>query len=254
MKRLFIHEACRSFTPTLAEMYTTLKEAFPSHGIEIVFVSSDRDEDSFNRYFNSMPWLAVPYDHLSSVRQNLSTKYSVRGIPSLVVVDSISGQVVINNTESRELVMQTCRGGTNKSICSMFLSHWLSKTPTESQQLIDLLAMSNVECDGNSVELLPTIGFCSYLVRNQFIEEQKRVEMLVGQLSEDSDMDEAEAYEIAKQAVELSMTDYDNNRSESCLNGLFQKVTISNNSTDLICSIHVVPNSMEESGSFCILD
>jgi Thioredoxin-like/PUB domain len=215
------------------ELYTTLKEAYPSHGLEIVFVSSDRDEDSFNRYFSTMPWLAVPYDRLSSLKQSLSAKYSVRGIPSLVVVDSISGRVVINNTESRALVMQTCQGGTDESICSMFSNHWLSKIPAESQQLINLLAMSNVELCDDRVDAKARTEFCSVLVRNQFMEQQKRVEMLTCQLLEDQDgeIDEVEAYETAKQAVELSMADFDDNIKESCLDGLFECIVISDIST-----------------------
>lgn len=45
----------------LAELYSHLKEEFPTHGLEIVFVSSDRDEDGFQQYFGSMPWMAVPF-------------------------------------------------------------------------------------------------------------------------------------------------------------------------------------------------
>ncbi len=49
---------CRSFTPKLAELY---KEAQAnSHGFRLVFVSSDRDEKSFNEYHSTMPWPAVP--------------------------------------------------------------------------------------------------------------------------------------------------------------------------------------------------
>jgi len=44
----------------LAELYSHLKEEYPTHGLEIVFVSSDRDLPSFEDYFRSMPWMAVP--------------------------------------------------------------------------------------------------------------------------------------------------------------------------------------------------
>lgn len=45
----------------LAELYSHLKEEFPTHGLEMVFVSSDRDEGGFQQYFGSMPWMAVPF-------------------------------------------------------------------------------------------------------------------------------------------------------------------------------------------------
>jgi hypothetical protein len=212
-------------------MYTTLKEAHPSHGLEIVFISSDRDEDSFSRYFSSMPWLSVPYSHLPSCKQALSLKYNVRGIPSLVVVDSISGHVVIDNAESRALVLQTCQGGSDESICSMFSTHWLSKTPVDSQQLLELLAMSNVEETDVCVDALPTFEFCTYLVRKKFMEQQERVEVVAAQLIEDN-MDEVEAYETAEQAVELSMVDCNDDVKESCLDGLFERIDIVSFSTE----------------------
>ena len=31
--------------------------------IEIVFVSSDRDDNSYNEYYAKMPWLALPYEN-----------------------------------------------------------------------------------------------------------------------------------------------------------------------------------------------
>ena len=56
----------------LAEMYAHLKEERPSHGLEIVFVSSDRDANSFQSYFDKMPWQAIPFGNLALVKQNLS--------------------------------------------------------------------------------------------------------------------------------------------------------------------------------------
>ena len=55
---------CRQFTPMLAELYSHLKEEFPTHGLEIVFVSSDRDFGGFQQYFAAMPWKAVPFGGL----------------------------------------------------------------------------------------------------------------------------------------------------------------------------------------------
>jgi hypothetical protein len=52
-------------------MYLHLKTAFPSHGLEIVFVSSDRDASSFQDYFSSMPWLAVSFNNESAKKEIL---------------------------------------------------------------------------------------------------------------------------------------------------------------------------------------
>merc|ERR1711972_976365 len=73
---------CRGFTPTLAKMYS---EAFSSKGMEIIFVSSDRDESSFSEYYGEMPWVALPYDKRDE-KEKLSKAFGVSGIPSFVVI------------------------------------------------------------------------------------------------------------------------------------------------------------------------
>ena len=45
---------CRSFSPVLINFYNTVKD-----DIEVIFVSSDRDEKSFSDYYGKMPWLAM---------------------------------------------------------------------------------------------------------------------------------------------------------------------------------------------------
>ena len=56
----------------LAEMYEHLKDERPSHGLEIVFVSSDRDVNSFQGYFATMPWQAIPFENLQVFKPSLS--------------------------------------------------------------------------------------------------------------------------------------------------------------------------------------
>jgi thiol-disulfide isomerase/thioredoxin len=63
---------CRQFTPMLSEMYSHLKDAYPTHGLDIVFVSSDRDQTSFQQYYGSMPWLAIPFETVKVLKQQLS--------------------------------------------------------------------------------------------------------------------------------------------------------------------------------------
>lgn len=57
----------------LSEMYIQLKNVFPEYGLEVVFVSSDRDSISFQNYFKEMPWFAVPYEN-SAIRSFTSTR------------------------------------------------------------------------------------------------------------------------------------------------------------------------------------
>jgi nucleoredoxin len=89
---------CRGFTPKLAEMY---KSTFQAKGLEIVFASSDKDEAAFNEYYAEMPWLALPYSN-RELKETLSKKYKVRGIPSFVILDSEGNTIT---TEGRDEIM-----------------------------------------------------------------------------------------------------------------------------------------------------
>lgn len=75
---------CKAFTPQLVDTYTRLK----SRGIqfEVVFISSDRSQESFDHYFATMPWLAIPYAE-EKKRKEAAQLLGVKGIPTLVVLD-----------------------------------------------------------------------------------------------------------------------------------------------------------------------
>jgi len=83
---------CRGFTPQLVEYYKSHKDKF---NFEIIFVSSDRDQDSFNEYWGEMPWLALSFEH-SEVKSKLSKKYKVQGIPTLVVLDGSANTITVD--------------------------------------------------------------------------------------------------------------------------------------------------------------
>jgi nucleoredoxin len=84
---------CRGFTPVLAKCHEELKQAGKS--FEIVFLSSDKDEEGFKGYFAEMPWLAIPYSE-RSMKEDLSTLFKVRGIPTLVLLKP-DGTVITEN-------------------------------------------------------------------------------------------------------------------------------------------------------------
>merc|ERR1712014_519387 len=89
-------------TPKLVEFYNSgLKEK-----MEIVFVSSDRDENAFKEYFGEMPWQALPYEKRKE-EEELSEAFGVKGIPSFVVINP-DGTVI--TTEGRAKVMSDPKG------------------------------------------------------------------------------------------------------------------------------------------------
>ena len=81
---------CRGFTPVLAEAYNDMNK----DDIEIVFVSSDQNEQQFKEYFATMPWKAVPFG--DPRKGTLGQKHGVSGIPCLVVIKP-DGTVVSKN-------------------------------------------------------------------------------------------------------------------------------------------------------------
>ena len=89
---------CRAFLPTLIEAYNKIKAKDPA--FELVFISSDRDQTSFDDYFASMPWLAVPFG--DERKKSLSRTFKIQGIPSLVAIGP-TGRTVTK--EARDLIM-----------------------------------------------------------------------------------------------------------------------------------------------------
>jgi len=95
---------CRGFTPQLAEIYKSLQRA--GKKFEVVYVSSDQDQASFDDYFSQMPWLALPYNQRER-KDNLSSQHGVSGIPSLVLLDK-QGSVI--TTDGRSVVLSDPSG------------------------------------------------------------------------------------------------------------------------------------------------
>ncbi|KAK4485766.1 hypothetical protein RD792_008412 [Penstemon davidsonii] len=89
---------CRAFLPKLIQAYQQINTN--DNSLEVIFISSDEDQESFNEFFSTMPWLALPFD--DKRKQSLSRLFKVRGIPMVVAIDP-KGKTV--TTEACELIM-----------------------------------------------------------------------------------------------------------------------------------------------------
>ena len=76
---------CIKFTPILSKVYNELKELDKS--IEIIFISSDKTIESFQHYYNYMPWLSLPYEK-RNMKTILCNLFEVQTIPHLVFLDN----------------------------------------------------------------------------------------------------------------------------------------------------------------------
>ena len=51
---------CRNFTPLLCQFYDEVNKD-GAKNLQIVFVTSDKDDAAFQGYYETMPWVAVPF-------------------------------------------------------------------------------------------------------------------------------------------------------------------------------------------------
>ena len=90
---------CRGFLPKLIEAYHAIKAK--DDAFEVIFISSDRDQASFDEFYAEMPWLALPFG--DNRKASLSRKFKVFGIPMLVALGP-TGRTV--SKEARNLISQ----------------------------------------------------------------------------------------------------------------------------------------------------
>lgn len=74
---------CKGFTPKLADWYNSKHQ---KEDIEIIFVSSDRDEKSYKEYLSHMPWKGLAFNE-KKAKEELDAIFKVEGIPTLVFID-----------------------------------------------------------------------------------------------------------------------------------------------------------------------
>lgn len=104
---------CQVFTPVLSEAYKTLKQE--RDDFELIFVSSDSDEESFKTYFSEMSFCALPYEHRDT-KKVLSKMYNISGIPSLLML----GPVCNEETLERPIINKNIRGSIEDGDLSQF--------------------------------------------------------------------------------------------------------------------------------------
>mmetsp|Transcript_13775 Transcript_13775/g.45314 ORF Transcript_13775/g.45314 Transcript_13775/m.45314 type:complete len:263 (+) Transcript_13775:361-1149(+) len=99
---------CRRFTPQLTETVKKLKANGTK--MELIFVSSDRDEKSFKEYFGEMgEVLAIaPED---ARKEKLDSLFEIEGIPTLVTMElAADGAITVINKDARGVASGDAEG------------------------------------------------------------------------------------------------------------------------------------------------
>ena len=78
---------CPPFTKKLRVFFDVVRKVFGDKSVEVIFVSSDRDEGSMLEYYGKHhgDWFALPYQERKT-KQILNEKFGVSGIPSIHVL------------------------------------------------------------------------------------------------------------------------------------------------------------------------
>ncbi|XP_022753219.1 probable nucleoredoxin 2 isoform X3 [Durio zibethinus] len=108
---------CVKFTPKLISVYQRIKQMLEEKGgedFEIVFVSNDRDQSSFDSYFATMPWLALPFG--DPTVKSLAKYFDVQGNPCLIIIGP-DGKTITKQGHCHELTLVSEGTGGGPFIC-----------------------------------------------------------------------------------------------------------------------------------------
>lgn len=136
---------CENFTPVLASVYNQLKDK--GSKFEVVFVSSDEDQLSFEKFYGTMPWPAIPFGDLPSKR-SLTKRFQIEGIPSLIILNP-EGELI--RTDGVELV---------------YRYGWRA-FPFTSERIAELEAEERAKHDSQTLENLLFVDGGSYVMSHR---------------------------------------------------------------------------------------
>ena len=108
---------CRGFTPILSKFYNEINKE--KKQIEIIFISFDRDEKSFKEYYDTMPWVTLPFSN--DKKKTIAKAYSINGIPALFVFDN-QGKLI--DSDARTTVQAKSKNGFSDDIVSEIIKKW----------------------------------------------------------------------------------------------------------------------------------
>lgn len=157
------YRKCTEFTPNLVEVYNKLKEN--GEDFEVVMISLEDDEEAFNQDFETMPWLALPFNDKSSSK--LARHFMLSTLPTLVILGPDGKTRHFNVAEVIDDYGVLAYPFTPEKFEEL---KEIEKAKTESQTLESLFVSGDLNYvlgkDGAKVKLsIPSSSFKHYSVR-----------------------------------------------------------------------------------------
>jgi len=174
---------CRMFTPTLKQFYENYKKVSGGKDqIEIVYASSDQNENQFQEYYGSMPWVAMKFVD-RQLKDRLSKEYKINGIPSLVVINGADGMLVKNSgrmdvdPSKAQIIVQDWARVANQRTAQASVSHMNSERAAQPS-VSNLNGQTMSQKDNGVVQATSNPGTASNgISREQQLQQQGVVEV-----------------------------------------------------------------------------
>ena len=55
--------------------------------LSIIYISSDKSKEDFNKYTEKMPWFIIPYKQNPKERRKFTDKFGITGFPTFIIVN-----------------------------------------------------------------------------------------------------------------------------------------------------------------------
>ncbi|RWW34324.1 hypothetical protein GW17_00000924 [Ensete ventricosum] len=133
--------SCSEFAKSLAEMYLKLKEN--GENFEVVLVSLDDEESSYEQVFADMPWLAIPYK--DKICDKLVRYFELASIPTLVIIGS-DGKTL------------------NSNVAELIEEHGIEAYPFSPEKLEEIAEKEKAKRGAQTLESLLASGERDYVI------------------------------------------------------------------------------------------
>ena len=140
----------RMFTPKLISAYNMINKT--SKKLEIIFVSFDRDIESWEEYSETMPWLFIPYTN-KEIKIKLAKFFQIQDTFRLIILTNLNVIITTNGIDDLKSQGVNCIDSWQQ--ISSRVSHMHSPAVCENGHLMNFMnAPTNVSCKICNCDLL----------------------------------------------------------------------------------------------------